>query len=627
MINKASSTHDVTNDFRPVKVGSRDIRVEYRADGCILVRPDVADINEYPRCITDRLEYWAARTPDKVLIARRDFGDKHKGEWRKLTYAQVLTLVRNIGQALLQRDLSAHRPIAILSGNSIEHFLLGMAALYVGIPYAPISPAYSLVSTDYAKLKYILELLTPGLVLVESGVRFAKAIEATRRNNCEYVAVDVAGGDLPLTPFNDLLADEATEVVDVANQKIGPDTIAKFLFTSGSTSMPKGVITTQRMMCINQEMILSALQFMKDEPPVLVDWLPWNHVFGGNHNVGIVIHNGGSYYIDDGKPMPGAIEHTIRNLKEISTNIYFNVPKGFEILAQRFAEDNELRETFFRDLKLLFFAGAGMSQHVWDDIDALAIKTIGAKVAMLSGWGATETAPSALFTSIEGCRSGVVGTPLPGVVMKLVPTDEKLELRVKAPSVTPGYWRQPEITRKAFDEEGFYCTGDALKFIDPNDLQQGFAFDGRIQEDFKLDSGTWVSVGTLRPKFILHCAPYVKDVVITGHDRSYVGALVFVDLPSCRRLAGLSDDAKLGEVVNHPRVRETFQRFLSGMAKENTGGSKRIRRLVLLEQEPQIDAHEITDKGSINQRAVLVNRESVVDDLYAAAPSSSVLSV
>ncbi|MDH5359787.1 MAG: feruloyl-CoA synthase [Gammaproteobacteria bacterium] len=609
------------SDFRDVRIGTRGIEVEYRDDGAIIVKPDVEPIENYPRCLTDRLEYWADKTPDQVLVARRD----EDGNWRKLSYAQVLGSVKKIAQNLLQRDLSQERPIVILSGNSIEHLLMALAAMYVGIPYAPISPAYSLVSTDYAKLKHILDLLTPGLVMVDEGAKFAKAITATLRDDCEYVAVDTGGIDVAVTAFESLQQADDTAEVEDANQAITSDTIAKFLFTSGSTSMPKGVINTQRMLCVNQAMIQSTFQFLADEPPVLVDWLPWNHTFGGNHNVGIVIHNGGSLYIDDGKPAPGLIEQTIRNLKEISTNIYFNVPKGFEILAQRIAEDDELRETFFKDLKILFFAGAGMSQHVWDALDEQAIRTLGKKVAMLSGWGATETAPSALFTFIEGCRSGVVGTPLPGVTMKLVPVDEKLELRVAAPSVTPGYWRQEDTTRKAFDEEGFYCTGDALKFIDATDPQRGFAFDGRIQEDFKLDSGTWVSVGALRPKVILHCAPYVKDVVITGHDRSYVGALVFVDYESCRRLANLPEGVSLTEVTNHPKVRETFQSFLNELAAEGSGSSNRIRRLVLLDQEAQIDAHEITDKGSINQRAVLTNRADIVDDMYSSEPSPRVL--
>lgn len=605
--------------FRDVRLGTATAQLTQRDDGVQLLRVE-EPLGGYPNVLMSRLDHWAAEVPERCFVARRDA----TGEWRRLSYAETRERVRRLAQGLLDAGLSVERPLAILSGNSVEHLLLAMAAMYVGIPYASVSPAYSLVSRDFAKLRHIVDLLTPGMVMVDRADDFAVALAAVKPDGCACLAVE-PGGAAGARAFAELLDTPVTDEVDKAHAAVTPDTIAKFLFTSGSTGMPKGVVNTNRMLCANQEMLAAQMPFLRDEPPVLVDWLPWNHTFGGNHNVGIVLYNGGSLYIDDGRPVPGEFEKTIANLREIAPTIYFNVPKGFEILVDYLKRDDVLRENFFSRLNLMFFAAAGLSQHIWDELDRLAIQTLGCKVGMLTGLGATETAPSAMFASLEESRSGVVGLPARGVTIKLVPNGGKLECRVKGPNVMPGYWRQPEITAKSFDEEGFYCLGDAVKFIDPDDPQRGMRFDGRISEDFKLDTGTWVSVGPLRASIIEAGAPHVKDVVIAGLDRSYVSILVFPELDKCRELAGLGGKATVAEVLASESVRERFRRLLRDLADQSTGSSNRVRRAVLLTEPPSLDANEITDKGSINQRAVLESRAAIVDEIYGAAPSERVL--
>ena len=595
------------NKVRAVRFESSPVEFDARPDGTVYVTP-TTPLPPYPERLTDRLDHWATEAPDRIFIAERDADDN----WRKVTYAETRNLVRSLGQALLDRGLGPERPLAILSGNDVEHALLGLAALYAGIPYAPISPAYSLLSTDFAKLKHIVGLLEPGMVFAADGTMFANALASVADSGIEVVTTTGAG-----TPFASLIDTAPTDSLDATNRAIGPDTIAKILFTSGSTGMPKGVINTQRMLCSNQLMINSALAFLKDEPPVIVDWLPWNHTFGGNHNVGLILYNGGSLYIDDGKPTPDGMKKTVRNLQEIAPTVYFNVPKGYESLVDYMAEDPALRELFFSRVKMLFFAGAGMARHVWQALDDLALKTCGETIQVMTGLGSTETAPFALCCTRADSFSGAVGLPVPGVKLKLAPVEGKLEGRVKGPNITPGYWRQPELTAKAFDEEGYYCFGDALKLIDPEQPHRGYLFDGRIAEDFKLSSGTWVSVGPLRAGFITDCAPYVTDVVIAGENRDFIGALVFPALDVCRQLdPALGPEASADDIVSSPPVQAKFAELLTEMAARASGGSRRVGRAILLSAPPSIDSHEMTDKGSINQKAVLKNRAGLVDDLY-----------
>jgi feruloyl-CoA synthase len=533
--------------------------------------------------------------------------------------------VRTLAQGLLGRGLSAERPVVILSGNSIAHALLGLAAVYVGVPYAPISTAYSLISSDHAKLKHIVGLLTPGLVFADDGAAFAAAIAAAVPSDVEVVT-QTPMPSRATTDFTTLGRQPEGAALDAARVAVGPQTIAKFLFTSGSTGLPKGVVNTNGMLTSNQAMNSYFLDFVQHEPPILLDWLPWNHTFGCNHNFNLVLRNGGTLHIDGGKPTPAGIDLTVRNLRDIAPTAYYNVPKGYESLIPFFRADPALAKTFFSRLNLTCFAGAGMPRHVSEGLDAVAGQTCGERIFMLSGYGSTETAPSALFSTPQTHRVGSVGLPLPGVTLKLVPGGDKIEVRIKSPGVTPGYWREPKLTAAAFDEEGFYCFGDALRFADDADLSQGFVFDGRIAEDFKLATGTWVSVGALRTGLVQALAPFVKDVVIAGHDRDEVTALAFVDVEACRALdAGLAA-TEAHAVVAHPTVTGRVQTLLKAFAAASTGSASRVARLLLIEEAPSIDANEITDKGSINQRAVLKHRAACVEELYAESTSPRVVS-
>jgi feruloyl-CoA synthase len=557
---------------RAVRLGPRDVLVERRADGVVFLQSP-HPLGAYPEKLTERLEHWARAAPDRVFLAQR------AGEgWRCLTYGEALDRARRVGQYLLERKLSVERPPVVLSGNDIEHALLHLGAMYVGIPYAPISPAYSLLSTDFAKLRAIFEVLTPGLVFVSGKQQFKQALNAVAGN---VEVIDKLEGPNP------------TPAVDEAHAGVGPDTIAKFLFTSGSTGTPKAVINTQRMWCSNQAMILSALPFFEDEPPVLLDWAPWHHTAAGNHDLGLALYNGGSYYIDKSRPLPGEIEMTVRNLREIAPTWYFNVPKGFEMLLPFLEEDSRLRAHFFSRLKVLWFAGAALPQHVFDEMKELAYRTCGEEIAFLTGFGATETAPATLARVWSSPNAANMGLPPPGAELKLVPMEGRYEMRVKGPHVTPGYWRAPQLTERAFDAEGYYCIGDTFLF-DRGEPANGLLFAGRIAEDFKLLTGTWVHVGELRTRFIQHFAPLVRDVVFAGEGRSDIGALIF---------------------LSGPASREELRRRLSTL--ENSGSSNRITRALVLEEPPSLDAGEATDKGSINQRAVLARRKQLVEELFS----------
>jgi len=606
--------------IRAVRLGPQDVDVERRADRTMILRSR-EPLGPYPGKLTERLDHWAKATPDRVFMAERDAS----GGWRTVTYAQARAEARAIGAALFARKLSAERPIAILSGHSIDHALLELGALYVGVPHAPVSPAYSLVSGDFARLRAIVELITPGLVFAADGKAFARAIDAVVPKDVEIVVGANAPAGRRATLFADLRANDG-KAVDAAHAAVGPDTIAKFLFTSGSTGTPKCVINTQRMWCANQMMLKQGLAYFEDEPPVIVDWAPWHHTAGGNHDVGLVLYNGGTFYIDDGKPMPGAIDETVRNLREVAPTWYFTVPKGYEALLPHLKADAELRRTFFSRLKVLWFAGAGIAQHVFDEIQALAVETCGERILFLTGFGSTETAPCALARTWATENAANMGLPAAGMELKLVPFEGKLEARVRGPNITPGYWRQPDFTAAAFDEEGFYRLGDTFKFADPNDPKQGLLFDGRIAEDFKLSTGTWVSVGPLRAHFVNACAPYVRDVVFAGRDRDDITALVFPDVEACRTLGPhKAPDAPAAEIVERFEVRQHFAALLSQMARASTGSSNRIARVILCTEQPSMDKGEMTDKGSINQRAVLANRAALVEELYRDEESPRVI--
>jgi feruloyl-CoA synthase len=616
MTSALSNKRYLSAPVRQVLFPPSDVETSTGPDGSLVVRP-LQPLGPYPDKLTERLDHWKEHAPDRVFLAERNAS----GQWKTATYAQMRASARNVAQALLDRPLSAERPVAILSGNDIEHAVLGLGAMYAGIPFAPISPAYSLVSSDFGKLRLIFDILTPGLVFVSAGSPFRKALEKVLPPDAELVISGDTDG-LRATSFSWLENKTATAAVDRAHAAVTPDTIAKFLFTSGSTGTPKGVINTQRMLCSNQEMVRTMLPFVVDDPPVLCDWLPWNHTFAGNHDFGLVLYNGGSYYIDDGRPVAGAIESTIRNLDEVQPNIFLNVPRGFEMVLPYLRDRREFRDRFFEKLRLMYYAGAGLSQPVWDELQELAVESCGERILMYTGLGSTETGPSAMFPYWEEDRAGHVGLPAPGVELKLVKAGQKTEARLRSPSITPGYWRQPELTRGAFDEEGFYRLGDALQFVDPDDAGKGFIFDGRIAEDFKLATGTWVSVGPMRAKMLGHCAPYLRDIVFAGHDGEYVAALIFPNIEACRVLVVGGSDA---EVIRSERVRAKFTSLLRELSKTSTGSSNRVVRAMLMEDPPSIDKHEVTDKGSFNQSAVLRNRAALVEELYGPEPSASVI--
>src|SRR6478609_7527576 len=618
----ASDQGAVAHPLRAISFGNPDVTVERRDDGTIYLRPK-AQLGDYPVRITDRLHHWASTDPNRVFMAERNAA---RG-WRKITYAQLLDSSRRIASALLARGLSAERPIVILSGNSIDHTLIAFGALYAGIPFCPVSPAYSLISRDFGKLGFVMKLLTPGLVFANDAEKFADALTANVSADTEIAA---SRGRLPgrnLTMLSELLATPEHPGLDAAHDAIGPDTIAKFLLTSGSTGNPKAVINTQRMICANQVMLRETLAFLKEEPPVIIDWLPWNHTFGGNHIIALTLYNGGSMYLDAGKPVPGGIEETVRNLQEISPTVYFNVPKGYESLLPYLRDDQGLRAKFFDRLHAMFFSGAALSAFVWNSLDELSVRETGYRVPMLTGLGATETSPFFMSVNPLTSRSGHVGLPVLGNYAKLVPNNGKLEVRAKGPNVMPGYWRQPEMTAKAFDEEGFYKFGDALKPADPDNLDAGFDFDGRIGEDFKLASGTWVSVGPLRARFVAACAPLVRDVVIAGINRDEVSALVVLDLDGCRLINPTLPSDDLAVAASDPLIRDAFRERFQKLLAGATGSSTRITRAVLLDTPLSIDRGEVTDKGSINQRAVLDHRSGLIDLLYSPTPPAHVITL
>jgi feruloyl-CoA synthase len=576
------------------------------------------DLAPYPARFCDALVHWAAVKPDQTLFAQRaKHADGSRGEWQHVTFAQALARARSIGQALLNRGLSAERPVAILGENDLQHAQLALACLLVGVPYCPVSPAYSLVSQDYEKLRHVLNTITPGLVFAPDATRYGPALSTAVREGTEVVlGTETSNGATAATGFTQVLATVPTAQVDEAAARVGADTIAKFLFTSGSTKLPKGVVNTHRMWCANQQQMLQSMPVLGDDPLVLVDWLPWNHTFGGNHNFGMVVQRGGTMFIDDGKPTPALMGETLRNLREIAPTVYFNVPTGFEAIANAMRSDDTLRKTLLSRVKMFFYAGAALPQAVWDALYDSEEREIGERIVMTTGLGMTESSPFAIFVTSPRVRAGDLGVPTPGVELKLVPVDGKTEVRYRGPNITPGYWRNDEATREAFDEEGFFKTGDAVQWIDENDPHQGLRFDGRIAEDFKLATGTFVSVGPLRAKIIAAGAPYVQDAVITGTNRHEVGALI---LPSAavRALAGMGADTPLQAVVESASVQAHFKTVLDALAKSATGSASRVTRMHILSTPPSIDKGEITDKGSINQRAVLHERAQLVEAMYA----------
>ena len=601
--------------FRPLKFGVTRVQLRDGAPGTHYLRAE-QDLQAYPERLSDRLQHWAQVKPGQTFMARRaKLADGSLGDWQHISYAQAWQSARAIAQGLIDRGLNAERPVVILSENSLEHALMGLGCMLAGVPFVPTSPPYSLVSVDYDKLKHVLKTVTPGMVFA-SDARYAKAIAATVSDDMEVVMVEGTVEGRQVTAFDSLCKTTATPAVDAAIAATGPDTIVKFLFTSGSTKLPKAVINTQRLWCANQQQMAQSMPVLAEKELVLIDWLPWNHTFGGNHNVGMVIYHGGTLYIDDGKPTPALIGETLRNLREIAPTVYFNVPTGFEAIANAMKTDDQLRKTLLSRVQMFFYAGAALAQPVWDSLYESQEREIGERIVMTTGLGMTESGPFGIFVTNPNVRAGDLGVPTPGLELKLVDMQGKTEVRYRGPNITPGYWRNPEETAGAFDEEGFFKTGDAVKWIDETDVHLGLKFDGRIAEDFKLATGTFVSVGPLRGKIIAAGAPYIQDAVLTGLNMKEVGAMIF-PTPAVRALSGLGADAPMADVLASAPVLAKFQDIVNELAKSATGSANRIARLCLLSEPPTIDKGEITDKGSINQRSVLTHRADTVAALHA----------
>ncbi|MET4204652.1 feruloyl-CoA synthase [Bradyrhizobium sp. LA6.12] len=582
---------------------------EHRPDGSIVLRSP-EPLRDSARCIGDWLEHFARQTPDTIFLAERDSADT---PWATMTYAGALRRVRAAASWILAQELSAERPVVILSDNSIDHALLALAAQHVGVPSAAISPAYSLMSKDFDKLKSMISLLQPGAIYVSATKPFAAALAAIKPLHKAQI-ISGNAGDADALAFRDIAATPETGDVAKAFAAVTPDTIAKFLFTSGSTGTPKAVINTQRMLTSSQQAKAQTWTFLEQAASdlVILDWLPWSHTFGANHNFNLVLRNGGSLYIDGGKPAPGLFATSLANLKSVMPTVYFNVPRGFDMLIAALRGDEELRRHFFGEVKFAFYAGAALPQNLWDALEQLSVETVGRPLPMVSAWGSTETSPLATDCHFLAERSGNIGVPIPGTELKLVTSGDKLEVRVRGPNVTPGYWKAPELTKQAFDDEGFYLIGDAVKLADAERPERGLFFDGRVAEDFKLNSGTWVSVGTLRVAGIAALAPLAQDIVVTGHGGDEVRFLVFPNMAACRAHAGLPETAGVNDVLAHDKVRTAIAQGLAKLKGQGTNSSGHATRALLLAEPPSVDGGEITDKGYINQRAVLTRRADAV---------------
>jgi feruloyl-CoA synthase len=608
--------------FRKIEWLKRDIAVERRPDGVIVLKSRIP-LKPYDKHIPAALAKWANEAPERIWLAQRTGAGR---EWRKLSYGEAKRTVDALTQGLLNLRLEPGRPVAILSGNSIEHALMTQAAMQARFPAAPVSPAYSLMSHDHVKLKYLFDLIRPAVVMVQDGPTFEKALNALDLRGVTVVHVARPCESIKSVAFVELAATPVTKEVERSIAEITPGTVGKLLFTSGSTGMPKAVINTQRMMCANAAMMMQVRPRDPKAPlATYLDWMPWNHTMGGNALFNPVLTEGGSLYIDDGRPMPGMIDETLRNLREISPTYYANVPAGYAALAAAMEKDDALCRSFFKNLALMAYGGARLPDDLYDRMQALAVRATGERIVFYTGWGSTETAPTATGTYWDTERVGLIGLPFPGVELKMVPVGSKYELRLRGVNVTPGYFGQPDLTKSAFDEEGFYCIGDAGVFVDPDDPVQGIVFAGRVVEDFKLTTGTFVHVGSLRTDAIAAATPVVQDALVAGQDRPFIGLLAWPNLHACRQIVGNSE-ATCEEVVGHPEVLACLRRGLEAHNKSTEGASSmRIARAMLMTEPASIDGNELTDKGYINQRAGLERRAALVERLYAENPGEDVL--
>ncbi|MBA2401977.1 MAG: AMP-binding protein [Bradyrhizobium sp.] len=607
--------------FRKIEWLKRHIDVARRPDGVIVLKSRIP-LQSYEKHIPASLAKWARQAPERIWLAQRGGADR---QWRKVSYGEAKRTVDALTQGLLNLGIEDGRPVAILSGNSIEHALMTQAAMQARLPAAPVSPAYSLMSQDHLKLKYLFNLIKPAVVMVQDGPTFEKALRALDLTGVTVIHVLRPCDGIRSIAFADLAAMPVTNAVEESIAKITPDTVGKLLFTSGSTGMPKAVINTQEMMCANAAMMMQVRPRDPDGPiATMLDWMPWNHTMGGNAAFHPILVDGGTLYIDDGRPMPGLFEETLKNLREVSPTYYANVPAGYAALAAAMEKDDALCRSFFKNLSIMAYGGARLPDDLYDRMQALAVKTSGERIVFYTGWGSTETAPTATGTYWDTERVGLIGLPFPGVELKLVPCGSKYELRLRGINVTPGYFGQPDLTRKMFDEEGFYCIGDAGVFVDDNDPLQGIIFAGRVVEDFKLTTGTFVHVGSLRTDAIAAATPAVHDALVAGQDREFIGLLAWPNLHACRQIVG-NPDASYEDVIKHPAVIACLKQGLKAHNASCTGSSMRIARAMLMVEPPSIDGNELTDKGYINQRAGLERRAALLEKLYADKPGDDVI--
>lgn len=589
---------------------------EDRDDGTILLRSSHA-LGPVVDNTGVWLHEWAEKAPDRTFLAERSGAG-----WREESYSATLQKVRAIASSLLARGMGPDTPIIIMSGNGVDHGLLSLAAQYVGVPTAPVAEQYSLIHGAHGRLQHAIELVHPKMAYVVDADQYSEALALEALNGIEIIA-SRPGKNSKVTAFDELLKGDASVDIDAAYAKVTPDTVAKILMTSGSTSAPKGVKTTQRMMCVNQTQIADALPFLRARPPRVVDWLPWNHVFGGSHNFNMMLANGGSFYIDDGKPVKGLFDRTVENLSMVTGSLVFNVPVGFGLLLGALQQDAALRQRFFADLDLIFYAGASLPQEIWSGFEQIAMEVKGEIPLMTSSWGLTETAPATMMQSEPIDRSGVVGAPLNGVTLKLIPdADMRCEMRIKGPQVMPGYFEDPQKTKDAFDDEGFFITGDAMQFIDKADMNKGMKFDGRISEDFKLLTGTWVRAAQLRIDMLTCLAPLAADLVITGADKNQIGLMIFPDLSELERQGfDLSDD---NGAYRCKLLQGEIHRRLAERAREISGSSTLISRAIVLSEAASMPEGEMTAKGNLNFRKVLTRRAALLDRLYDDADPATI---
>lgn len=602
--------------FKPLPMKGPDVSVERRADGSILVRSNHAPGNG-PISIAQLLADRADEHPDRPFIRQREPGH---GPWREVTYGQARRAADGIAQWLLDQGLTATDSVLILSSNSIEHGLVMLGAYTAGVPAAPISPAYSLISTDHAKLKHCFATVRPKVVFAQNAEMFARAFDTLRALDPDLVFVTADGVGEGVLSLSDIAATKPTAAVEAARAGLGHASVAKYLFTSGSTGLPKGVPQTHGMMAgviAGQEGLRS--EAPSGEVPVSLEWMPWSHISAGNIGFNGNLWAGGILHLDEGKPIPGMFETTIKNLYEVSPIVFGSAPIAFGMLAEAMEGDPTLRAAFFKNLRYMGYGGATLSNDIYERMQALAVAETGQRIPLTTMYGATET-QGVTVVHWETERVGLVGLPLPGISLKLVPNGAKYEVRVKGPTVTTGYHNDPEKTAAAFDEEGFYKLGDAARFVDPEDPAKGLVFDGRVTEDFKLDSGTWVSVGTLRPDLVAACSPYIQDAVIAGQDKPFIGALMW---PSPVGLQALA--AEPGEGGPLDKLAAILKERLGAFNASAGGSSRRIGRVIILTEPPSIDAGEITDKGYVNQRATLERRHALVETLFAAEAADGVI--